>query len=78
MPNITVVYWNIENFGTLKPLKHYKANYNSLIPFIASVVQLTQADILCIQELKPPAIPSGFLQSLQQTLMGMPAPMNNW
>lgn len=75
MATITVVYWNIQNFGTTPP---YKADYAALCSLIASVMDNTQADILCIQELRQSAILTNHLQLLLRELCALPAPRNNW
>jgi hypothetical protein len=75
MPNINVMFWNIENFGNTGV---YKQNYTALLQFIARIVQLRGVDILCLQELKAPAIALRHLNMLQAELCALPAPLNNW
>ncbi len=75
MPQITVMYWNIQNFGNT-PL--YKTAYPPLCDLIATVAGLVGADVICIQELKQNAIGNQYLQLLQRTLQALPAPQNNW
>ena len=75
MPTVNIVFWNIENFGTLP---RYKQNYNALATCVARVVAQAQADILFVQEVKPGAIGFQHLQLLLQQLRTLPPPMNNW
>ncbi len=75
MPTINVVYWNIQNFGATPP---YKSAYGPLVNVIAQTVDLLQADVLFIQELKAAALTGQKLQQLMQALWALPAPRNNW
>lgn len=72
---VTVLYWNVQNFGALPG---YKEDYGPLIQLIARVCNLAQADILYIQELKSGAVTRYYLTRLQQALNALPAPCNNW
>ncbi len=74
MPQLRVLYWNIQNFGDGTG---YRAR-QSQIHFIARAIVGSQADVLCIQEVKQNAIANLYLTSLQQELNTLPAPFNNW
>ncbi|MBI1298837.1 hypothetical protein GC175_28220 [bacterium] len=76
MPTINVLYWNLQDFGN--DPQGYKGNYAPLCDFITAVTALAQADIICIQELKQPAINQGYLQLLHRALNSLGAPRNNW
>lgn len=75
LPDITVAFWNIQNFGSVPSPK---ANYNALVGAVAAAVGLAHVDVLYLQELKQPAIGFAHLQLLQQALNALPAPQNNW
>lgn len=53
MPNIKVIYWNVQNFGDAHPCR---GNYVPLCNFIAEVVRNVDADILCLMELRVSAL----------------------
>ena len=50
MPDIRVIYWNVENFGDNTSGR--RGNYIPLCNFIATVVRNADADILCLMELR--------------------------
>ncbi|WP_157681699.1 endonuclease/exonuclease/phosphatase family protein [Bradyrhizobium sp. ORS 285] len=74
MPYIRCMYWNIQNFGDQNGYRARQARIN----FIASAVAAYQPDVLFIMELKQNAIGNLYLQTLQETLNTLPAPLNNW
>jgi len=74
VPDVTVAFWNIQNYGSVPSSK---ATYNALAGLVAAV-QTANVDVLFIQELKQPAIGFGHLHLLQQALNARPAPRNNW
>ena len=45
MPNVKVMFWNVQNFGDANPCR---GNYVPLCNFIAEVVKNADADILCL------------------------------
>ena len=65
MPNIKVIYWNVENFGDGHDGR--RGNYVPLCNFIAQVVRNVDADMLCLMELKSTALMARLVQ-LQQSL----------
>src|SRR4051812_29410190 len=75
MPQISVMYWNIETFGL--PLNYRDARY-PYCTLISNVVELHGADVLFIQELRLPALFGTYMQQLQFLLNQLPAPRNNW
>lgn len=74
MPQLRVVFWNIQNFGLDNGFRTQQARVN----LIASVTRLLQADILCIQELREGAVDYQHVYNLLQTLNAGPPPYNNW
>ena len=76
MPQIRVLYWNIETFGLQNGYRNARQPYCQLIAIAA---HLAQADVLVIQEVRSWAVFNYTLQELQQTLNALlPAPNNNW
>lgn len=75
MPQITAIYWNVQNFGTL-PM--YKSGYIPLARLMAEVVDQTQADILFVLEVKLASVATQALQTLHRALCTLPEPRNNW
>ncbi|MFO0291105.1 MAG: endonuclease/exonuclease/phosphatase family protein [bacterium] len=78
MPNIKIIYWNVENFGDAHDGR--RGNYVPLCNFIAQVVQNVDADILCLMELKQNAVQNqgvNPLALLQQALHNL-APATHW
>jgi hypothetical protein len=65
MPNIKVIYWNVENFGD--PQNGRRGNYVPLCNFIARVVRNVDADILCLMEVRNTAMAR--LRRLQRALL---------
>ncbi|MEC4817018.1 MAG: hypothetical protein SAK29_27680 [Scytonema sp. PMC 1069.18] len=66
MPNIKVIYWNIQDFGDAHNQR--RGDYTPLCNFIAQVVQNIDADILFLMELRKTGI--GFpLTQLQLALL---------
>jgi hypothetical protein len=64
MPNIKVIYWNIENFGSHSLLR---GDYVPVCNFIAEVVRNVDADILCVMEVRSPGTRQ--LRRLQRALL---------
>lgn len=75
MTSITIMYWNIQNFGEDGT---YRGNYQPLCDFIAAAVGLAGVDLLFVQEVKAGAINQQRLQLLQRSLSNLLAPHNNW
>ena len=78
MPNIKIIYWNVQDFGSNNPEK--RGNYLPLCNFIAHVVQNVDADILCLMELKQNAVAHvglNLLALLQQVLNNL-TPAAHW
>jgi hypothetical protein len=75
VPQINVLYWNLENFGATGP---YKSDYGPLTAFVALIAHAVPADILLIQELKNDAIAGRHLEMLQDNLCSADPPLNNW
>lgn len=75
MPAITVLFWNVQNFGDIPDLKR---DYGPLTAAIAQIVAATGADVLFVQEVKQSAVSGGQLVRLQSALLALPAPQNNW
>ena len=76
MPNIKVLFWNIENFGNITVYRGF--NQQERCGFIAQVALLAEADIICIQEVKSAAVNLGLLNRLLRALCELPPPFNNW
>lgn len=74
MPDIKVVFWNIQDFGS--GAEPNQGNFVPLCNFIAEVVRNTEADILMVMELRLRGV--GFLPTLQEALCSLDAPNNNW
>ncbi|MFO1431300.1 MAG: hypothetical protein U1F76_14345 [Candidatus Competibacteraceae bacterium] len=74
MPQINVLFWNLQNLGDLSPYRHIR---RFRAQFVASVAHLAQADVICIQELKQSGA-NHDLPQLQSALNQLPAPFNNW
>jgi len=74
VPNLKVLFWNVQNLGNENVCRSRQAR----LFFLASVVQAYQADVVCIQELTQGSIANYYLQSLQEILNSLPAPLNNW
>jgi hypothetical protein len=66
MPDIRVIYWNVQNFGLAQ--SGCRGNYVPLCNFIAQVVRNVDADILCLMEMTQ-AGNAGPIQQLQSSLM---------
>jgi len=75
MPNIRIIYWNLQDFGNNS---RYKDNYVSLCNFIAQVVHNVEADILYIMEFRNTAFTRNLANQLSQALNNLNAPLNNW
>lgn len=72
MPQINVLFWNIENFGVAN---RYKSHYGPLTNFVADVCRRLEVDLLFVQELKQAGVQH--LATLGAALSGNP-PRDNW
>jgi hypothetical protein len=74
VPNVKVLYWNLQNFGDQNGFRALQSRVN----FVAATVNAYRPDILFIMELKQNGIAGPYLQTLQEALNTQPAPFNNW
>ncbi|MEM7039541.1 MAG: hypothetical protein AAF570_21380, partial [Bacteroidota bacterium] len=83
MPNVNIVYWNVERFGKDR-IQNLDMNYDHRCELMAHAALNMQADVICIIEFMDPA-PGGFgdyLETLQTQLNlvfnNSDGPRGNW
>src|SRR5437016_4969721 len=65
MPQVRVLFWNIQDLGNTN---NFRAFPFPRMAFVAAITAMSDADILCIQELKAPYLANAYLNELQVAL----------